>query len=68
MEIESADDEDYIPDCDDITSESSEVSMTQEELEAAYGGDSEDEEKGEEYFHSCESDPPNEKEIGRAHV
>ncbi len=38
-------DDDYIPDCDDITSESSDISMTQEELEAAYGGDSDDEEE-----------------------
>jgi len=45
LEIESEEEEDFIPDCDDITSESSEVSMTQEELEAAYGCDSEDEEK-----------------------
>ena len=56
------DDEDYIPDCDDISSHSSDVSMTQEELEAAYGNDSEveeEEEEDEEYDDDDEEEDEN---------
>jgi len=41
---EEIEDDDYVSEIDDISSEVSDVSMTQEELEAAYGGDSEEEE------------------------
>ena len=40
--------EDYLPEIDDISSEVSDESMTQEELEAAYGADSEEEDENEE--------------------
>ena len=43
-EEEEIEDEDYLPEIDDESSEVSDETMTQEELEAAYGADSEEEE------------------------
>jgi len=47
-EEEEETEEDYVPEIDDISSEVSDESMTQEELEAAYGADSEEEDENEE--------------------
>jgi len=59
---EEIEDEDYVSEIDDISSEVSDVSMTQEELEAAYGADSEEEEEEEDDEEIKEDDDDEELE------